>query len=190
MADRQIPEINYLMSLVEKKFRKSVKTSTDFNALANEIECETSETVSASTLKRIWGYVNMNPMPRQNTLNILARYIGKGDYKSFCDDLKTSAAYHSMFFTADFIRSCDLNPEECIEIGWNPDRIVTLKHLGDSHFEVISSKNSKLESGDRFTASNFIKGSPLYISQIQRGSEFTSSYIAGRQGGLNHLRKL
>lgn len=53
MADRQIPEMNYLMSLVEKKFHKDVKTSTDFYSLAQEIETETGNSVSASTLKRM-----------------------------------------------------------------------------------------------------------------------------------------
>lgn len=45
---RQIPEINYLMSLVEKRFCKSVKTSTDFYSLAQEIESKTFERISAS----------------------------------------------------------------------------------------------------------------------------------------------
>lgn len=190
MVGKQIPEMNYLMSLVEKKFRKNVKTSTDFNALATEIECETGESVSASTLKRMWGYVNMCPVPRQSTLDILARYIGKHDYKSFCEDLKNSTAFNSRFFSADFICSCDLKSEECVEIGWDPDRNVTLKYLGDSKFEVLSSQNSKLVSGDRFVAANFIKGYPLYISEILRDGERTPSYIAGNQGGLSHLKKL
>ena len=190
MDGKQIPEMNYLMSLVEKKFRKNVKTSTDFNALAAEIESETSESVSASTLKRMWGYVNMNPVPRQSTLDVLSRYIGKSDFKAFCEDLKSSKAFNSTFFTADFIDAKDLQPEECVEIGWAPDRLVTLKYLGGCQFEVISSKNSKLDSGDRFTATNFIKGLPLYISQILRNGELTPSYIAGRQGGLTHLKRL
>lgn len=190
MAGKQIPEINYLMSLVEQKFRKCVKTSTDFNALASEIECETGESVSASTLKRMWGYVNMNPVPRQSTLDILAKYIGKDNFKSFCEDLKNSQAFNSMFFSADFICSRNLKPEECVEIGWDPDRNVRLKYLGGSQFEVLSSLNSKLAPGDRFLAANFIKGHPLYLSQILRDGEHTPSYIAGSHGGLTHLRKL
>ena len=34
MAGKQIPEMNYLMSLVERKYRKAVKTSTDFSTPA------------------------------------------------------------------------------------------------------------------------------------------------------------
>ena len=190
MAERQIPEMNFLMSLVEKKFRKSVKTSTDFYSLAQEIESETGSSVSASTLKRIWGYVNMTPTPRQTTLDVLSKYIGKKDYKTFCEDLKHSEAFQSRFFTADFINVCDLSPEARLEIGWDPDRKVTLRYMGDSKFEVESACNSKLLPGDRFEAVNFIKGYPLYISRILRNGEYTPSYIAGRQGGIKHLKAI
>ena len=139
MAGKQIPEMNYLMSLVERKYRKAVKTSTDFYTLAADIESKTKERVSPSTLKRMWGYVNMTPIPRQTTLDVLARYIGKDDYKTFCDDLKHTEAFHSRFFTADFINANDLKPEAGIEIGWSPDRMVTLKYLGDCQFEVTGS---------------------------------------------------
>lgn len=165
---RQIPEINYLMSLVEKRFCKSVMTSTDFYSLAQEIESETHERISASTLKRMWGYVNMTPLPRQTTLDVLAKYIGSTDYKTFCESIKNSTALQSRFFTANFINSCDLAPDSRVEIGWDPNRKVTLKYMGDYLFEVESSLNSKLRQGDRFEAANFIKGSPLYISRILR----------------------
>lgn len=178
------------MSLVEKKFRKNVKTSTDFYALASDIESVTCETVSASTLKRMWGYVNMSTVPRHATLDILSKYIGKYDYRTFCEDLKNSSAFQSSFFTADFISANDLAEGSCVEIGWDPDRLVTLKYLGEGMFEVVSSFNSKLKPGDRFTAANIIKGYPLYISRILRDNEYTPSYIAGRQGGINHLRTI
>lgn len=190
MADKQIPEMNYLMSLVEKKFRKGVRTSTDFYSLAQEIESETHDHVSASTLKRMWGYVNMTPTPRQTTLDVLAKYIGMKDYRAFCEEMKNSEAFHSRFFTADFINSCDLKPNTRVEIGWAPNRDVTLKYLGDSQFEVESSSNSKLLPGDRFEAANFIKGYPLSISRILRDGEYTSPYLAGLHGGLNHLKAL
>lgn len=188
MPNGQTPEINYLMSLVEKKFRRQVKTSTDFYSLASEVESQTGCSVSASTLKRIWGYVKMNPTPRRSTLDIMSKYIGKKDFKSFCEELKTSDAVHSMFFTADFISSRDLAPDTLVEIRWNPNRIVTLRHLKDILFEVVTSCNSQLASGDRFEVLDFIKGTPLYISGILRDGCHTSSYIAGRQGGLSNLR--
>ncbi len=190
MSEKQIPEINYLMFLVEKKFHKAVTTSSDFTALSEDIENETKENVSVSTLKRMWGYVSMTPNPRESTLDILSRYVGQKDFKNFCHELKTSEASQSSFFTTDFINARDLEPGAVLEIGWNPDRLVRLRHLDDLNFEVISSLNSKLREGDRFEVSSFSKGSPLVILRILRDGEFTPSYIAGRQDGLNHLKIL
>ena len=188
--NRNIPEINYLMSLVERKFHKSIGTSTDFHSLSIEIWEQTNERISASTLKRIWGYGNMTTVPRQSTLDVLAKYIGQEDYKTFCENLKNSEAIRSMFFTSDFINSSDLKPDSIIEIGWDPNRVVTLKYLGGGQFEVKSSINSKLKVDDRFEASSFIKGAPLYLSRIFRGKEVTLPYIAGKQGGLTLLKTL
>ena len=190
MTGFQIPEINFLMSLAEKKFRKSIETSTDFTSLAAEIEEKTKERISTSTLKRLWGYVNMSTIPRQATLDILARYIGKRDFKTYCDDLKNSNAIRSMFFTSEYINASDLKPESIVEIGWNPNRVVTLRYLGENLFEVKSSINSQLREGDRFEASSFIKDSPLYLARIIRDGKFTPPYMAGKQGGLTHLKTL
>lgn len=190
MADKQISEMNYLMSLVEKKFQKDIKTSTDFAALAEDIENELKESVSISTLKRMWGYVSMNPTPRLSTLDILSRYVGKADYKTFCHDLSHTDAFQSSFFTIDFVNARDLEPGAVLEIGWDPGRVVTLKHIDEFSFEVISSVNSKLREGDRFKVASFVKGVPLFITKILRDGEFTPSFIAGRQDGLNHLKIL
>ena len=147
MSEKQIPEINCLMFLVEKKFHKAVTTSSDFTALSEDIENETKENVSVSTLKRMWGYVSMNPNPRESTLDVLSRYVGQKDFKNFCHYLKPSEASQSSFFTTDFVNARDLEPGAVLEIGWNPDRLVRLRHLDDLNFEVISSLNSKLREG-------------------------------------------
>ncbi len=52
MAESQIPEMNCLMSLVEKIFRKDVKTSTDSYSVTQEIESETRECLRLSVCRR------------------------------------------------------------------------------------------------------------------------------------------
>ena len=41
MANKDIPELNYLLSQVEKQYGRRVATSTDFEALSVFIEHET-----------------------------------------------------------------------------------------------------------------------------------------------------
>ena len=73
-------------------------------------------------------------------------------------------------------------------IGWAPDRIVELNYLGDFLFEVTANRNSSLLPGDRFELSNVILEYPLVISRILRDGAYTSSYIAGQQGGINLMK--
>ena len=65
--------------------------------------------------------------------------------------------------------------------------MVTLVYLGENQFEVKESVRSKLKQGDRFESSEIIKGYPLVISRILRNGEYTPSYIAGQQGGINYV---
>lgn len=183
----QIPELSFLLAVVEKTYGRKLTTTTDFESLSVVIEHETGGYISSSTLKRMWGYVSLNPTPRRSTLDILARYVGKRDFSTFCEDLKTVPDFESSFFTTKHIAVADLQEGAGITIGWAPNRVVVMKYLGNFLFEVISSANSKLEVGDRFELSNLMLGYPLYISRILRNGSYTPSYVAGRLEGLNLL---
>lgn len=184
MPKKNIPELQYLLSEVEKKYGRRVATSTDFESLSIVIEAQTGELISSSTLKRLWGYVSLNPTPRIATLNVLARYIDKKDFKEFCNSLKDSQAFVSTFFSSRCLDVTSLQKGQIVTIGWTPNRVVSLDYMGDFMFEVINSENSKLIKGDRFEMSNMIFGYPLVISRILRNGEYTPSYIAGQQDGI------
>ncbi|MBO4820303.1 MAG: hypothetical protein J5548_02410 [Prevotella sp.] len=59
-------------------------TPRDFDTLSESIFQKKRQRVSASTLKRIWGYSTTGSVPRQSTLDILARFAGYRDYRVFC----------------------------------------------------------------------------------------------------------
>ena len=71
-----------------------------------------------------------------------------------------------------------------VSIGWSPNRLLQLRYLGDSTYEIEKSENSKLQPGDRFVTGCFIKEQPLFLPYIERGGERTASFVAGRNGGL------
>jgi hypothetical protein len=185
-----IPELSFLLHLVEEHYGRSLSTTTDFESLSVIIERETGELLSSSTLKRLYGYVSMKPVPRKSTLDILARFIGERSYEDFRRQLKTNPMFNSRFFSAKIVYSSDLAEGSTIEIGWNPDRLVTLRYRGGGLFEVIKSENSQLMQGDRFEEECFMMGYPLYVARILRNGEYTSAYVAGINGGLNLINVL
>ena len=181
------PEIEELKSLVEKKNRKLLSTTTDFDEFSIKLKKVLSKDISSSTLKRIWGYVNDSHKTRKYTLDILANYIGHENYDAFVMWLKTSTRYNSSFFNACQILRSELATGQLIEIGWRPNRLLRLRYLGSSNYEVVEAKNSKLLVGDRFTTGCFIKGQSLLLPFIDRGNKRLPSFVAGRNNGLSML---
>lgn len=185
---REFPELAYLLSCVEEEFGRKPITSGDFDELTAAVDEKISQRLSTSTLKRLWGYISPSPRPRIVTLNMLSEYIGYRDFQDFCDHLHDSESYSSLFFTARTVFSRDLKKGDTLKIGWAPDRMLDLKYLGDSLFEVQDGGNSHLVAGDRFYKSEFFLGKPLYIGKIIRGKIETAAYVAGKTGGLNLLK--
>jgi len=182
---KPIPELKYLLSEVEKHYGRRIATTTDFEALSVVIEHEIGEMISASTLKRLWGYVTSNPVPRGYTLDVLSRFVGMRDFIGFCEHIRKNSEFESSFFTSSFVQTSDLVPGRIVRLGWNPNRIIEVEYLGDNSFKVLSNCNSHLMEGDIFKAGSFIKGYPMYIPDLVRDGESLGSYVAGSKEGLS-----
>lgn len=183
------PEFTVLLNEVEKKYGHRVSTTKDFESLAAVVKNVTGDYISSSTLKRLWGYVTWNPRPRHATLDILSRYTGRHDFEAFCEEFKLKYDSESGYFKTQFIAASDLEVGDNVTIGWAPDRVVVMSYLGDFTFKVEKCCNSKLEIGDIFEHSDFMLGYPVHISRILRNGEYTPSYTAGREDGINLLKK-
>lgn len=184
-----IPEIATLLQEVERKYGRKVRTSTDFESLSVVIERDINEYISASTLKRMWGYVRLKPAPRVATLDVLSRFCGYDSFSDFREKMKALPDFSSGFFSTTFISSSDLNEGDKVLIGWAPNRLVALRYLGDDNFTVVESQNSKLLVGDVFKATQFLLGYPLFIDRIDRSDGPTPSYVAGKKDGLNRVER-
>jgi hypothetical protein len=65
--------IRELCREVETTAGRKLVTPKDFVFLENEILDKLHEQISATTLKRLWGYLSEDVTPRVTTLNILAK---------------------------------------------------------------------------------------------------------------------
>ena len=182
---KEIPELQYLLELVEKQYGRKLSTTTDFESLSVIIEKATGDLLSSSTLKRLYGYVSLNTVPRKTTLDILSRFIGNRDYETFRISLSNDPQFSSRFFSAKTVTTSELKAGDRLRIGWPANRIVTLNYLGNDLFEVETSVNASLVKGDRFRQVSFMKGYPLYLSRILRDGDYTPAYVAGMNSGLN-----
>lgn len=138
-----VPELNYLLAEVEKRYGRRLSTSADFEALSVVVEHESGELISASTLKRLWGYVTLKPTPRISTLNVLSRYIGKRDFNAFQQSIMSDGHYVSNFFSVKKVCTSDLKKGAEVLIGWAPNRLVTLRYLGTTGTDTTQSSSPR-----------------------------------------------
>ncbi len=186
MSDERT-EIKHLLQQVESTHPYPIKTTADFEKLGVYIEQFVHEHISTSTLKRLWGYVADEHLPRRYTLDVLSKYIGYSDFKTFCKSAISEKITDSIFFTTFKISSTELTNGDKIEIGWNPNRYLIVEYLGDDRYKVLINQNSKLEVGDEFASKTFLLKFPLFLPNVYRGDETLPSFVGGKDGGLTIL---
>jgi len=182
--------IALLRQLVAESAAHSIETSTDFIFLSGEIKGRLKETVSTSTLKRIWGYVDGYASIRTVTLDVLARFVGFPDWETFVTDYcETDSVQSSHKVMAKSLHSNELAVGDNVEICWNPNRRLMLCYKGDNLFEVVESENAKMKVGNLFTCDQFTPNEPLYVEHItEDGSK--ELFVMGNKGGLTKVSRI
>ena len=154
----------------------------DFEFLTCQILGYTKESISISTLKRMWGYVASSCKPSAYNLNLLSRMVGYPDWESFVAG--KNAISSSRFFVKSKLVAEALNLGEQVKVNWHPGRVIVVEYCGDDRFEVMESVNSKLSVGDTFVCHQFVADEPLYLSNLHHPGIPLCNYVAGQNGGI------
>ncbi len=128
--------IEKLKEEIIKTVGRTITTPLDFEWLSEKIFKRTSEKLSPTTLKRLFGYLNECVKPRNVTLDILARFVGYKDYNSFTQS-NNDINSQSNLIIQESITSNQLAKGAIIKLTWHPNRICVVRHNGIGNFEVI-----------------------------------------------------
>ena len=171
---------------VERAVGRKMCSPRDFNYLVISIHESTQELLSATTLKRFWGYIDNGKdyKPFRHTLDVLSLYVGYKDWDTFCSQSSANEKVNSDYLNNNRLYTSSLNKDGIVVLLWEPDRKVIIKYLGLDLFEVAESINSKLEVGDKFICGHFIDNEPLYLTRLIRGNEILGDYVCGRGTGI------
>lgn len=179
-------QYDQLRCMVETFVGYKMQTRRHFDMLAETLFIHTKSMVSATTLRRFWGYQEHSGGVSENTVNQLARLIGYADFESFASASDQSSRISSEMLAESHIVSADkLSIGMRIVVTWSPNRKLLLEYIGSETFRVQESKNSKLQKEDTFLCSQFVQGMPLFCNRLLRSGFPTMSYVCGKVGGIN-----
>ena len=185
----EIPQIVSLRKCVEQRFGKHLAVHADFVALVAEIEMVLRQHISESTLERVWRYSTRGyATVSLRTLDVLSHYAEGCSWQQFCARLAEDTRCDSEMFDSEVIIASNLKIGDRLRIGWLPDRVCTLRYIGNNRFEAENCENSKLRNGCTLLCPQFALGKPAIMNDLyHNGEHLAKTYIAGQQHGLTIL---
>jgi hypothetical protein len=173
---------------IEDEYGQPIRYSRDCDALAANISRKCRCTISASTVRRLLGFYKTDQTPRTSTLDIIAEYIGHKDWDALISTLNKNKNRSERLLTE--INADNLRKGEKFELGYTPDKIVTIEYIGKAQFKVLKSKNSLLKEGDLFKAYHFTLHHPLFLLDVHREEKPLGELIEAKVSGITSIRKL
>ena len=176
----------HVIELLKRKSCSDLRLPSECELLSLDIEGRTGVRIGATTLKRLLGFAVDERTPHASTLDAIARYLGYAHW----DELSTIEDSGNSDFEAPEgeLRSADLQTGSSVEIAWLPDRRLVLRYLGDCHYHIVESENSKLQVGDEVELQSFVLHHPLFVINVWRDGKPLGQFTAGRVSGLSSLR--
>ncbi len=172
----------YIQDLLRRQSGQELRLPSDIERLTLDIESQTGQHIGVNTMKRLLGFIDDERTPRTSTLDILAHYLGYADWDVLSAiDSKSNSSFET---PTDEIRTQELPIGQRIQVNYLPDRQLIIEHLGEGHFIVRHSENSKLHTDDEITLTHLVSGYPLLISHVVRDGNDLGSFTAGKTQGI------
>lgn len=177
-----------LVCRVEEKARQQFDSPKDFVRLSQSVLKSTSEYISPTTLKRIWGYLSDSTTPRVSTLDVLARYIGYLDYAHFSEEDKKGER-QSDIARDGCISVESLSVADRLVVSWLPDRCIRVVYQGYGRFVITEAQKTQLAVGDSFSCHLFINHEPLFLDRLIHQGRGPYVYLVGKKDGIKVERE-
>lgn len=174
--------------MLEEKFGQPVRYPKDCETLASQISASCKQQISASTIKRLYGFVKGIEQPRLYTLDVISSYLGYSSWENLLMSLNKQNRPSRE--TIEHLVPAQLKKNTVIEIGYEPHRMVTLKYTGKNRFEVLHSTDGKLHQGDVIGFQSADLHYPLQINEIKRSEKNAGQYLAGSISGVTFIKKI
>ena len=172
-----------LREMIERMVGRKMLVPRDFVWLSEKVLERTQQRVSASTLRRFWGYVNEGVTASKFTKNVLAIFLGYADFEDFVL-LQGAGEQQSQMVMGREISCDDLYEGQLLKLSWLPDRTCIIRYQGNGSFKVVSSENTRLAKDDTFECRHFINHEPAYLHAWKHGDDEPVTYVIGKKNGI------
>jgi hypothetical protein len=176
-----------LKEKIQKKYGAKIKYPKDCYGLAEHIKSECKCVVSASTLKRAFGFTQGTEYLRPATKDALAAYLGMDDWNKLQDDLLGRKVSRKPII--EQLQSSELKQGQVVLVMFGKVSFIKIQHCGEGMYKVIDQCKSKVETGDEVFFSQIKLDYPLLVSMKKAGARMRD-VILGELTGVTEIELL
>lgn len=194
------PEIALLRAEICAKAGFTPAVHSQFVRLAAVIETDLRLHLSSTTLERLWKYSTRSyDTVYEHTLDILCQWLGDDSWQAFVRRQRSgqgmSASVNTTLGKASSsedsadgaIATSTLQTGTRLRLGWRPDCLCEIQHLGDCRFVCTASQNTGLKPGDTFVCTRVEPGRPLTLDHFFRPADSELAITLARKNGLTKI---
>lgn len=171
---------------IQERYKQEIKYAKQAEALAAHINETCKCNISASTIKRLWGFIKLNDFqPRIWTLDIIAEYIGYKGWEDLQDDLAGNKSRKHPKIEA--IDCSQVKPGKKLSVYFGKATFISLEALGRSWFIVTGENKSSLNTMDEVSISSIHIHLPINISKIKRQGALLNGFVFGGVTGVTQI---
>ena len=175
----------FIRQKIEERFG-AVRYPRDCEPLATHIKEVCGAGLSASTLRRLFGFVKGTNEPRLYTLDLLAAYLGHKGWDQLLasfvpEDCESEPVIEKL-------RARQVRAGQLIRLTYEPAKVVEIKRDG-LVFLVVRSNDKKLLSSDEVLFNSFELHYPLTFISVTREGRSVGRVQVGTVSGVTEIRK-
>lgn len=173
---------------IESKAGIKIRYGRDCVTLSEKIFSECNLKLSASTLRRLFGFVSGTKEVRAHTLDVLSNYLGYPCWDDLILPMDKNSKSKPNFITE--LKTSKLKKGDKYQYTFRPNAEVNVEYIGKSYFKVISAKHSQLKVNDIFKVSILTLHHPLFILDVERDGKHLDKIVEGKVSGIIAIKKL
>ncbi|MBS1623418.1 MAG: hypothetical protein JST83_05325 [Bacteroidetes bacterium] len=177
----------HIREKIQKKYGQSIRYPKDCHALAEDISKVCKAKISASTLKRLYGFVQgATNEPRLYTLDLISEYLGYRGWEHLLTDLtpETKVESHKI----ERLNAAQVKKGQVVAILYEPGKKLELRKT-DEGFLVLSSNDRKLIPDDLVTFRTLELHIPATFDSLVRKGTSQGKIQVATVSGVTGIRK-
>lgn len=170
---------------IRSKYKHTIRYPKDCTGLSAHMQSICKTKVSASTLKRLFGFIEGTETLRAATKDCIAIYLGFKTWEELQDDILGRKTKRVPVITALEVSS--LSSNQVVKLRFGRISFIKLLYKGKNKFAVLEQANTKINVEDEFELTEVKLDYPLLITSVKKKGVQVRELLLGELTGVTEI---